>query len=221
MWLGTGWISLASTRRSRPPPTLSYTLNTRSAPAGWLEPQVNHEDEEGLITSTLRLRFSLQRQLLQEGDVQVACVAEIPNVYREEARDILSTTPPYHASVLGAAPGGQHRSTSLAHGTPSPASPGPPTPLRAPPSTPTPPQVTCLQSSSRSSISSHHPPPPPPASAFSHPSPGRLQSPARLLSPVVTLLQSSCSLKSPMHPPVFTRLASTTLHLSSSSQLRG
>ncbi|KAK4300106.1 hypothetical protein Pmani_027671, partial [Petrolisthes manimaculis] len=104
------WVDLiCSTRRSRPPPTLSYTLNTRPAPAGWLEPQENHEDEEGLITSTLRLRFSLQRQLLQEGDVQVACVAEIPNVYREEARDILSTTPPYHASGLGAAPGGTGR----------------------------------------------------------------------------------------------------------------
>lgn len=82
-------------------------LSLHQAPAGWLEPQVNQEDEDGLITSTLRLRFSLQRQLLEYGDVQVACVAEIPNVYREEARDILSTRPPYQASVLGAAPIGQ------------------------------------------------------------------------------------------------------------------
>ena len=70
----------------------------------WLEQPENVKDQDGLTTSSLRLRFSLQSSLLREGEGHVSCVAEIPDTYKEETREVLTTRPPYHASVLGAGP---------------------------------------------------------------------------------------------------------------------
>lgn len=67
----------------------------------WLEPQESRLETDGLSTSSLRLRFSLLPHLLQDGEALVRCVAEIPEIYRQEVQDVLSTRPPYHASVLG------------------------------------------------------------------------------------------------------------------------
>ncbi|ROT80864.1 hypothetical protein C7M84_000378 [Penaeus vannamei] len=69
------------------------------ATAGWLEPQENRQDENGLFTSSLRLRFSLLPRLLEEGDLRVLCVAEIEGVYREASEEMLLISPRYQASV--------------------------------------------------------------------------------------------------------------------------
>ncbi|XP_042224152.1 uncharacterized protein LOC121868008 [Homarus americanus] len=107
-YLVMDWVDLTCTsRRSRPPPTLTFTINKQPVSAGWLEPQVNQHDHDGLSTSSLRLRFSLLPRLLQEGDAVVLCISKIPGIYEQMVQEVLTTNPPYHASVLGggAAPG--------------------------------------------------------------------------------------------------------------------
>ncbi|XP_042233259.1 uncharacterized protein LOC121873666 [Homarus americanus] len=90
-----------TSRRSRPPPDLSFTINTQQVLAEWVEPQTDVVDEEGLTTSSLRMQFSLMPGLLRHGEVRVRCVSEIPGIYRQESYDVLTTRQPYHASVLG------------------------------------------------------------------------------------------------------------------------
>ncbi|KAG7167839.1 putative immunoglobulin-like 7 [Homarus americanus] len=98
-YLVMDWVDLTCTsRRSRPPPTLTFTINKQP---------VNQHDHDGLSTSSLRLRFSLLPRLLQEGDAVVLCISKIPGIYEQMVQEVLTTNPPYHASVLGggAAPG--------------------------------------------------------------------------------------------------------------------
>ncbi|KAK8386406.1 hypothetical protein O3P69_010818 [Scylla paramamosain] len=104
-YLPSDWVDLTCTSgRSRPAVTLAFTLNGAPVSESWLEPPENVKDQDGLTTSSLRLRFSLQSSLLREGEGHVTCVAEIPNSYRQETHAVLTTRPPYHASVLGAGP---------------------------------------------------------------------------------------------------------------------
>nr|XP_045623991.1 uncharacterized protein LOC123773991 isoform X1 [Procambarus clarkii] len=108
-YLPGSWVDLTCTSfRSKPAVRLSFVINTQPVSPGWLEPQSDQTDEEGLTTSSLRLRFSLRPRQLEEGEVRVECISEIPGVYRESSQDVLSTSPPYHASVRGgsAAPAG-------------------------------------------------------------------------------------------------------------------
>lgn len=64
---------------------------------------MDKEDDDRLFTSKLRLRFILQPHLLEEeaDSLRVRCAAEIPGVYLQIAQDVLTTRPPYQASVLG------------------------------------------------------------------------------------------------------------------------
>ncbi|XP_045136712.1 uncharacterized protein LOC123519467 isoform X2 [Portunus trituberculatus] len=103
-YLPGDWVDLTCTSgKSKPATILNFTVNTKPAPLGWLETQIDKEDDDKLFTSRLRLRFSLLPRLLQEeaGSLRVRCEAEIPGVYSEYAQDILTTRPPYQASVLG------------------------------------------------------------------------------------------------------------------------
>ncbi|XP_069983448.1 uncharacterized protein [Penaeus vannamei] len=107
-YLAEDWVDLTcSSGRSKPPPVLSFTINDQPVPLGWLEPQINTLEADGLTSSSLRLRFSLLPQLLQNGSARVACLAVIPEAYEGVSRDVLSTSPRYQASVLegSAAPG--------------------------------------------------------------------------------------------------------------------
>lgn len=101
-YLPVDWVDLTCvSRRSKPPAQLSFLINTQPVSTGWLEPQVNQMGHDGLTTSSLRLRFSLQPRLLQEGDAKVLCISRIPGIYQQEAEGVLTTRSPYHASVLG------------------------------------------------------------------------------------------------------------------------
>lgn len=99
--LGEGVEVYCTSRRARPPPHLSFSVNSQPASPGWLEPQVDEGEAGGLTTSFLRLRFPLLPHLLRGGEVRLRCVADLPGVYQLETYEVLSTTPPYHASVLG------------------------------------------------------------------------------------------------------------------------
>ncbi|XP_050725881.1 uncharacterized protein LOC127003377 [Eriocheir sinensis] len=104
-YLPSDWVDLTCTSgRSRPPAVLTFTLNGVPVSASWLEPPEQVKDKEGLTTSSLRLRFSLQSSLLRDGEGHVTCTAEIPGIYRQEAHSVLTTRPPYPASVLGSGP---------------------------------------------------------------------------------------------------------------------
>ncbi|KAK8718899.1 hypothetical protein OTU49_014378, partial [Cherax quadricarinatus] len=96
-WVDITCISL----RSKPPPILAFTINKQPVSPGWLEPQFDQTDDEGLTTSTLRLRFSLRQRLLEDGELRVECVSEIPGIYLYTTQYVLSTSPPYQASVTG------------------------------------------------------------------------------------------------------------------------
>ncbi|XP_047475436.1 uncharacterized protein LOC125029533 [Penaeus chinensis] len=99
-YLPSDWVDLTCiSRRSKPAPVLTFRINSELATAGWLEPQENRQDENGLFTSSLRLRFSLLPRLLEEGDVRVLCVAEIDGIYREASEEMLLISPRYQASV--------------------------------------------------------------------------------------------------------------------------
>ncbi|XP_050689032.1 uncharacterized protein LOC126981638 [Eriocheir sinensis] len=101
------WVDLTcSAPTSRPPPTLSYTINGTPATPGWVEKQKNLRASGGRSNSSLRLRFSLLSRLLEEGSARVTCVAEVPGLWRREARVALSTRPSYQASVRGGGGGG-------------------------------------------------------------------------------------------------------------------
>ncbi|XP_050726494.1 uncharacterized protein LOC127003629, partial [Eriocheir sinensis] len=109
-YLPGDWVDLTCTSaKSKPAAILNFTVNTNPAPTGWLETQVDKEDDDRLFTSKLRLRFSLLPNLLEEeaGSLKVRCTAEIPGVYLQIAQDVLTTRPPYQAPVLGSsAPAG-------------------------------------------------------------------------------------------------------------------
>ncbi|XP_069164723.1 uncharacterized protein [Procambarus clarkii] len=98
---GEGVDLLCTSHRARPAPHLSFTVNSQPASPGWLEPQADVGEAGELITSSLRLRFSLLPRLLRGGEVWVRCLAELPGVYQKETQAVLSTMPPYPASVLG------------------------------------------------------------------------------------------------------------------------
>ncbi|XP_071535155.1 cell adhesion molecule 2-like [Panulirus ornatus] len=101
-YLPGDWVDLTCvSRRSRPAPRLSFTINNQPASPGWLEPQGNQMDHEGLTTSSLQLRFSLRPRLLQDGDALVRCVSEIPGIHQQVTEEVITTRHPYHASVLG------------------------------------------------------------------------------------------------------------------------
>ncbi|XP_064094762.1 uncharacterized protein LOC135207029 [Macrobrachium nipponense] len=96
------WVDITCiSRRSKPPPRLSFTINDKPVIASWIEPQINQLDSDGLTTSSLQMRFSLSPRLLQrEGYARVRCKAQIGRIYEDSVEDILSTTPPFQASVL-------------------------------------------------------------------------------------------------------------------------
>lgn len=115
-YLAGDWVDLTCTSlKSKPAARLSFSINTEPASPGWLESQKDQLDGDGLTTSSLRLRFSLLPRLLQEDNqVRVECVSEISGVYRMATYDVLSTNPPYQASVLGGgAAAGTHSSLAL------------------------------------------------------------------------------------------------------------
>ncbi|XP_068236837.1 uncharacterized protein [Palaemon carinicauda] len=96
------------TRRSKPAPELSITVNNEQIAARWADPQINSEDHEGLATASLRVRFPLTPRLIERnGYATVRCKAEIAAFYEDTVDEIISTRAPYHASVLdgGAAAG--------------------------------------------------------------------------------------------------------------------
>lgn len=96
------WVDLTCTSpTSRPPPTLSFTINGRPATEGWVEKQKNIKTSGGRSRSSLRLRFSLLSRLLQDGSALVTCRAEILGVWRRETQVSLTTRPSYQASVTG------------------------------------------------------------------------------------------------------------------------
>ncbi|XP_042881726.1 uncharacterized protein LOC122259185 [Penaeus japonicus] len=102
-YLPKDWVDLTCTSsRSKPAPKVSFRINAELAAPEWLEPQVDTLDSAGLTTSSRRLRFYLLPELLQDGDARLQCVAEIPQIYRQVTEDLLSTRPPYQASVLDA-----------------------------------------------------------------------------------------------------------------------
>ncbi|KAK7067572.1 hypothetical protein SK128_022914 [Halocaridina rubra] len=96
------WVDITCiSRKSKPPTHLSFTVNKQKVIPGWVEPQINREDKEGLTSSSLRMRFSLLPRLLRDGYARVHCKAVIPDLYEKTAEDVISTTAPYQASVLG------------------------------------------------------------------------------------------------------------------------
>ncbi|XP_063598652.1 uncharacterized protein LOC134775124 [Penaeus indicus] len=102
-YLARDWVDLTCTsKRSKPAPKVSFRINAEVAAPEWLEPQVDTVDSAGLTTSSRRLRFYLLPELLQDGDARLQCIAEIPQIYRQVTEDLLSTRPPYQASVLDA-----------------------------------------------------------------------------------------------------------------------
>ncbi|XP_068236045.1 uncharacterized protein [Palaemon carinicauda] len=96
------WVDITCiSRRSKPPPRLSFTINDKPVIASWIEPQSNQFHSDGLTTSSLQMHFSLSPRLLQrEGYARVRCKAQILKIYEDSVEDVLSTTPPFQASVL-------------------------------------------------------------------------------------------------------------------------
>ncbi|XP_069996759.1 uncharacterized protein [Penaeus vannamei] len=102
-YVARDWVDLTCTsRRSKPAPRVSFRINGDMAAPEWLEPQVDTVDSAGLTTSSRRLRFYLLPELLRDGDARLQCIAEIPHIYNQVTEDLLSTRPPYQASVLDA-----------------------------------------------------------------------------------------------------------------------
>ncbi|XP_064097973.1 uncharacterized protein LOC135209212 [Macrobrachium nipponense] len=104
-YLPGDWVDITCTsKRSKPPPELSFTIDNEPAQAGWIEPQVDYTDSEGLSDSVLRMRLPLLPKILKGvGYAKVRCSSAIADIYREESFDVLTTISPFHDSVLGGA----------------------------------------------------------------------------------------------------------------------
>ncbi|XP_068215750.1 uncharacterized protein [Palaemon carinicauda] len=104
-YLPGDWVDITCTsKRSKPPPELSFSINNQPAQVGWTEPQIDYTDSEGLTDSVLRMRLPLLPKILKEaGYAKVKCSSDIANIYHEESFDVLTTISPFHASVLDGA----------------------------------------------------------------------------------------------------------------------
>ncbi|XP_042209664.1 uncharacterized protein LOC121857670 [Homarus americanus] len=83
---------------------LAFAINTQPVSPGWLDPQTDQLDTDGLTTSSLRLRFLLLPRLLQEGEVRVRCGGRSPGCTSRRpttsSPHTHPTTPPSWAVVL-------------------------------------------------------------------------------------------------------------------------
>ncbi|KAK7066671.1 hypothetical protein SK128_005278 [Halocaridina rubra] len=82
------------------------TFSHFQATDGWLEPQRNRLEDEGLTTSSLRLHLTLTPRLLKDGQAVVRCKSLIPGAYEKVSEELLMTSRPYQASVLDGATAG-------------------------------------------------------------------------------------------------------------------
>ncbi|KAK7071716.1 hypothetical protein SK128_011705 [Halocaridina rubra] len=100
-YLAGDWVDLTCTSEgSNPHPLLFFSVNDEPVPEDWLDTQIDQTNYKGLSDSILRLRFPLLPSILkEEGYARVKCSSIIPDIYYEESIDVITTLPPFQASV--------------------------------------------------------------------------------------------------------------------------
>ncbi|XP_068229241.1 uncharacterized protein [Palaemon carinicauda] len=96
-----------SSPNSQPPATLKFYVNDEQADPKWLIrydtlkiPGSNFNPAIFLETSVLGLKFPLWPRLLRQGNANVKCTAEIPDLYWDSSEIYIAGDIPYHASIM-------------------------------------------------------------------------------------------------------------------------
>ncbi|XP_066976577.1 uncharacterized protein [Macrobrachium rosenbergii] len=96
-----------SSPNSQPPATLKFYVNDEQADPTWLIrydtlkiPGSNYNPATFLETAVLGLQFPLWPRLLRQGNVNVKCTAEIPDLYWDSSEVFIAGDIPYHASIM-------------------------------------------------------------------------------------------------------------------------
>ncbi|XP_068235841.1 uncharacterized protein [Palaemon carinicauda] len=107
-WVDITCLSL----KAKPAPYLSFSINGEDVSPGWIEPQENSMDHEGLYTSSIRMRFVLTQRVLLEGQAKIQCRAHIPDFYQETINEVLRTMPRSESLLDGGLAAGDRPNSS-------------------------------------------------------------------------------------------------------------